>query len=375
MKKPPSGLWISSIIVTLCFAACVKSAAPNTPSNKQDSTSTPPDTTKTVSPPKTWVVSTIAGSGARGFADGDSTNSEFNNPQFVAIDLQGNVLVSDVANQRIRMISPANKVTTWTDDSIANLSLTSNTNPVFGNIFGLCVDSKNDVFAIDYNWIRKFTSPANSSVFAGQLLVGYKDSSIGTDADFQFLMHMTIDRQDNIFVTDYDMSNVFHVRKITPAGSVSTVQMQDNTGVNSNSSGSLWFDYGVAVDSADNIYVGSNTVIKKISPQGTVSIFAGGGSGYSPDGQGTAARFGGISDLTCDAAGNLWVVDGLYSSIRKVTPDGTVTTIAGNLGQGFADGPGATAQFLYPMGIAVARNGTIYVVDAGNNRIRKITQQ
>ena len=356
MKPLKTTLWMPSLAVLLLFSACVKSA--NTGSaNKQDSTTTT-QTDTTTTTPKTWVVSTIAGSGDRGYVDGDSTNAEFNNPQFVAVDLQGNVLVSDVANQVIRMISPAKKVTTWTSDSIANLSTTSNVNPVFGNIFGVCVDSKNDLFLIDYGWVREFTSPTSSAVFAGELLVGYTDG-IGTAADFQTLMHMTIDRQDNIFVTDYDMSGVWEVRKITPAGVVSTVQKQDNTNVNSNMASSTgWFDYAVAVDSTGNLYVGANSVIKKITQQGTVSILA--------------AGFSNITDMTCDGAGNLIVVDGPSCSIRKVTPGGTVTTIAGSLGQGFADGPGATAQFLYPMGVAVAKDGTIYVVDAGNNRIRKI---
>jgi NHL repeat len=354
----------------LFLTACTKSLNqdPNTSTSNSDSTGT-------VTPPKTYVVSTIAGSGNRGYADGDSSNAEFNNPQFVAIDLQGDLLVSDVANQVIRMISPAKKVTTWTSDSIANLSTTSNINPVFGNIFGLGVDSKNNLFLIDYGWVREFTSPTSSSVFAGELLVGYTDG-IGTAADFQTLMHMTIDRQDNIFVTDYDMTGVWQVRKITPAGAVSTVQKQDNTNVNSNMvSSSSWFDYAVAVDSAGNIYVGANTVIKKITPQGAVSIVAGGNFGNTPDGQGTQVGFSGITDMACDAAGNLIVVDGPSCSIRQVTPGGVVTTIAGSLGQGFADGSGAKAQFLDPMGVAVAKDGTIYVVDAGNNRIRKIAQQ
>ena len=354
----------------LFLTACTKSLNqdPNTSTGNSDSTGT-------VTPPKTYVVSTIAGSGNRGYADGDSTNAEFNNPQFVAIDAQGDLLVSDVANQVIRMISPARKVTTWTSDSIANLSTTSNINPVFGNIFGLGVDSKNNLFLIDYGWIREFTSPTSSSVFAGELLVGYTDG-VGTAADFQTLMHMAIDRQDNIFVTDYDMNGVWQVRKITPAGAVSTVQKQDNTNVNSNMiSSSSWFDYAIAVDSAGNIYVGANTVIKKITPQGSVSVVAGGNFGNTPDGQGTQVGFSGISDMACDAAGNLIVVDGASCSIRQVTPGGAVTTIAGSLGQGFADGTGAKAQFLDPMGVAVAKDGTIYVVDAGNNRIRKITPQ
>jgi hypothetical protein len=354
MKKPSTGLWLSSILVSLCFTACVKSAAPNTTSTK-DSTSHPDSTT-----PKTWYVSTFAGSGTAGFADG--------------IDPQGNLVVGDLGNQRIRKISPTRQVTTWTDDSIANLSLTDNTRPVFGNIFGIVVDSKSNIYDIDYSLVRQFSSPATGTIFAGQMLIGYKDS-IGTYADFNIIMHLAIDRQDNIYLPDYDMSNVSHIRKITPAGVVSTLSLQDNTGVSGNSTGTLWYDYAITVDSTGNIYVGSNgnTMIKKITPQGVVSVFAGSTMGLL-DGKGTAAMFGSVSDMACDAAGDVWVVDGVNSAIREVTPDGTVTTIAGGGGLNFADGPARQAFFHYPSGIAVAKDGTVYVVDNGNNRIRKIYQ-
>jgi hypothetical protein len=153
--------------------------------------------------------------------------------------------------------------------------------------------------------------------------------------------------------------------------------LQDNTGVNSNSGGSLWYLYSVAVDSADNIYVSAdqNTVIKKVTPQGNVTVFAGNGVGSLQDGKGAGASFSNITDMQCDAAGNLWVVDNLAGAVREVTPDGTVTTIAGGAGSGYVDGPAKQAQFKYPMGISLAKDGTIYVVDQGNFRIRKISAQ
>jgi NHL repeat len=369
MKKLPPALRVSSIVMVLFFAACVKTAntSPNGNPNGQDSTSGQ----GLNNIPKTWVVSSVAGSGMPGYVDGDSTLASFNNPQFIAIDLQGNLLVSDAGSSpRIREISPSRQVTTWASDTVGNVT------PLFDNIYGLVVDSKGDVFDDETGYIRKFTSPTNSAFFAGQLLQGYKDDT-GTNAVFDLTQHLAIDRQDNIFLSDYDMSNVFHLRKVTPAGVVTTLTLQDNTGVTSNSDGTLWYDYAIAVDSAGDIYVGAdmNTVIKKVTPQGNVSILAGNGVQTYKDGKGTGASFGNITDMTCDAAGNLWVVDGLVGVIRVVTPDGTVTSIAGIPGFGYVDGPAKQAQFKYPTGIAIAKDGTIYVVDNGNYRIRKIASQ
>jgi hypothetical protein len=370
MKKLLPILAGTTLAVSFVIVGCVKSAAPAASGTPADSTGTTNSPT-----PKSWYVSTFAGSGTAGFADGDSTLAEFSNAQCITIDPQGNLVVSDLGNQRIRKISPTRQVTTWTDDSIANLSLTDNTRPVFGNIFGIVVDSKSNIYDIDYSLVRQFSSPTTGTIFAGQMLIGYKDS-IGTYADFNIIMHLAIDRQDNIYLPDYDMNNVSHVRKITPGGVVSTLSLQDNTGITGNSNGSVWYDYAIAVDSTGNIYVGSNgnMMIKKITPQGVVSTFAGSSIGFA-DGKGTAAMFGSVSDMACDAAGDVWVVDGINSAIREVTPDGTVTTIAGGGGLNYADGPAKQAFFHYPSGIAVAKDGTVYVVDNGNNRIRKIYQQ
>jgi serine/threonine-protein kinase len=376
MKKLFSILWESSLAISLLFAACAKNAKSVTGTTPQDSTTTSkPDTTAksdTVATPKSWVVSTIAGSGMQGYSDGDSTQAEFNNPQDIAIDLQGNLLIGDDGpSSRIRMISPSHKVTTFASDTLGYVA-----NPLFDNVYGLVVDSKGDVFDNEENYIREFTPGGANRFFAGSLLVSYKDDT-GTAAHFNITMHMAIDRRDNIFLPDYDMSNIHHLREVTPAGVVTTLQIQDNTGISDNSNGSIWYDYPIAVDSADNLYVasGMGTLIKKVTPQGNVSIFAGSIIGGVQDGVGSQAGFGHIADMTCDAAGNLWVLDNFGVSIRKVTPNGAVSTIVGPGAMGYADGPAATAQFKYPSGIAVAKDGSIYVVDNGNFRIRKITPQ
>jgi sugar lactone lactonase YvrE len=131
---------------------------------------------------------------------------------------------------------------------------------------------------------------------------------------------------------------------------------------------------GIACDAAGNLYVTDDTSIRKITPAGVVTTLAGkAGSHHSVDGRGTAARFTGLYGIARDSAGNLYVTDA-SNTIRMITPAGVVTTLAGKAGVwGSADGQGAAARFDGPEGIVCDAFGTIYVADWGNNTIRKIT--
>jgi len=140
------------------------------------------------------------------------------------------------------------------------------------------------------------------------------------------------------------------------------------------------FDYpgGVAIDAAGNVYVADtqNNRIRKITPTGEVATLAGGGGSQSfADGTGAAARFNNPRSVAVDAAGYVYVADTQNHRIRKITPAGAVTTLAGSGMNGFADGTGTAAQLNGPYGVAVDSAGNIYVADMGNNRIRKITPQ
>jgi hypothetical protein len=132
--------------------------------------------------------------------------------------------------------------------------------------------------------------------------------------------------------------------------------------------------YGVALDPQGTLYVsdgGDNNRIRALRPNGAVVTLAGGVEGFL-DGQGAAARFNTPSGLALDATGNLYVADTGNHAIRKVTPDGVVTTLAGTGTPGYRDGPGAHAQFDGPMGVAVDAAGRVIVADAYNDRIRAI---
>lgn len=133
--------------------------------------------------------------------------------------------------------------------------------------------------------------------------------------------------------------------------------------------------FGVVLDSAGNVYVtdaGDNNRIRKITPEGLVSTLAGGAEGFA-DGQGSAAAFNTPSALAIGVNGDLYVADTGNNSIRKVSPQGLVTTVAGDGTAGYRDGPGRTAQFNGPVGVAVDKQGNVYVADTYNDRIRKIT--
>ncbi|MFT3791024.1 MAG: NHL repeat-containing protein [Rudaea sp.] len=136
-----------------------------------------------------------------------------------------------------------------------------------------------------------------------------------------------------------------------------------------------WSDpWGIAVDARGNVYVadaGNANRIRRIAADGSVSTLAGGGEGFK-DGSGAAAEFNTPSGLALDAAGNLYVADTGNHAIRKITPQGAVTTLAGTGTAGYRDGPAAQAQFDAPIGVAVDRSGKVYVADTYNDRIRAI---
>ena len=229
------------------------------------------------------------------------------------------------------------------------------------------------------NIIRKITPSGLVSTFAGQAGVqGSADATVGTNASFNNPFGLAIDSSNNLYVGDTG-NNI--IRKITPSGAVSTLAGSAGNAGSANGTGNMArfdFPFGIAVDTNGNMYVaeGSNEDIRKITPAGVVTTFVGlAGSYGTADGTGSAARFNWPSALAIDANGNLFVADNQNSTVRKVTPAGVVTTIAGFPGSGgAADGTGNVARFYNPNGLAVDAAGNIYVADTGNSAIRKVTQ-
>ena len=244
---------------------------------------------------------------------------------------------------------------------------------------GVALDSTGNVYVAD-TWnhtIRKTTPDGVVSTVAG---LAYKRGSAdgtGVNARFAFPFGVALDSAGNVYVADSDNATI---RKITPDGVVSTLAGLAGGYGRADGTGSVArfnSPAGVALDSAGNVYVadsGANT-IRKVTPGGVVTTLAGlAGSQGSVDGTASDARFAEPRGITVDSASNVYVTDTYNPTIRKITPSGVVNTLAGLVGHwGSADGTGSVARFSAPAGLAVDDTDNVYVADGGDSTIRKIT--
>ncbi len=328
------------------------------------------------------VVTTIAGSpGNAGSADGTGTGASFHNPHSVAIDAAGNYWVSDAGNHTIRKVTPAGVVTTFAG-SAGSSGSTDGTGAAarFNTPQGLAFDASGNLFVADSsnNLLRKISAAGVVTTFAGSTNSPRSIDGTGTDARFQSPAGLAFDSNGTLYISDFFNHTL---RKATAAAVVTTwIGSPPRAGAadGSGSAGLFNGPYGVAVDSSRNVYVADtfNQTIRKISANGTVSVLAGlaGIAGFV-DATGSAARFNYPYGVAVDAAGNVYVADKNNNAIRKISAAGVVTTLAGSSSgsPGYADGTGTAARFLSPYGVAVDSSGNVYVADYGSSTIRKIT--
>jgi sugar lactone lactonase YvrE len=266
-------------------------------------------------------VSTFAGSTVKGDTNGTITTARFDCLYDITRDRHGNFYVSEAGNRRIRKIATTGEVTTLAGSTAGHVNGT------------------------------------------------------GTAAKFLSPSHIAIDSAGTMYVND---SNNYRIRKITANGAV-TDFAGSTVGYANGAGAAAKFNYpsGIAVDSTGNIYVSDsgNHRIRKITSAGVVATLAGSGVAGYTDNTGRAAKFNYPRGITVDSTGNIYVADN--NRIRKITPQGVVTTLAGSGVAGHVDGPNTTASFKYINGIVAANNGNsvnVYVTEYGSNCIRKITQ-
>jgi sugar lactone lactonase YvrE len=343
-------LWVACIAVTICARVAAQSS----------------------------VVTTFAGASGHGYADGANVNARFGLIQDVAVDSDGNLYAADYENCVVRKVAPDGTVST-----LAGLPGVSGARDGTGSaarfrfLFGLAVDASKNVYVADSgnHTIRKITPTGVVTTLAGSTGNAGTTDGTGSSARFNGPRGVAVDRSGNLYVTD---TGNYVIRKITPEGVVTTMAgLSGNPGTADGVASVARFSspYGVSVDAAGNVYVAENvtSTIRRISPDGTVLTLAGtAGMSGTANGTGSAARFSSPSFIEVDDAGNVYVPDRSNHTIRKVSPTGVVTTLAGG-SRGFLDGTGSGARFTNPTGVALDPSGTVYIADTYNFAIRKLS--
>ena len=371
------------------------------------------------------VVTTIAGT-ARRSVDGDGTSARFVNPGMLSIDLSTGDLLVPGSDNNVRKVTTAGDVyavstlfnynvgsppvqavcayitsagvsSIITTDNYSNLyqwiqsggtyvhntSLNAVSGPAYDG-WGLVVDSGNNIFMTDgqSNRIYKILPNGSYSIFAGTGFSAGSADGTGAAARFNGITGITIDSSNNLYASDTTNNTI---RKITPAGVVTTIAETAGLSGSTDAEGSAArfnSPWDIDIDASGNLYIADrgNNLIRKLTLNGatyTASTIAGSaGSPGSTDGTGSAARFNAPTGISVDSSGIIYVSDTNNDTIRKITSGGVVTTVAGLAGVtsvGSTDAIGTAAKFNSPWDIDIDSAGNLYVADRGNNLIRKLT--
>jgi len=317
--------------------------------------------------PANRIITTVAGNGTGGFAGdgGPATNALLASPYAVAVDGSGNLFIADYGNSRVRKVDTNGVITTvagtgsFTSSGDGSPAISAG----FDYVTAVAVDAGNNLYIADEDTgrIRKVGTNGIITTVAGSNLGLSGDGNAATNAQLSYLAGVAVDAVGNLFIADQGNSRV---RKVNASGIISTL---------ASSVGAC----GVAVDSADNVYVGSGTMsVYKVNASGTVTTVAGNG-GYGSGGDGGPATSASLNDPkgeAVDVFGNVFIADYGNNRIRQVNSAGIISTVAGRGGNNYyGDGGLATNAYIrQPIGVAVDAAGNVFFADQGNNRIRKI---
>ncbi len=354
------------------------------------------------STPEYETVATLAGRGkigplGGGYADGPAPHAQFHDPMGITVDADGKLYISDWVNHRIRTITPDGIVTTVAGSGTPGPYSDIVDGPVdtarFFGPEGLTMDDEGNVYVADTlnNRIRRISPEGMVTTVAGSgpgTVYGFDGALVDGPVDtarFNDPSDVAVDKAGILYVTDR-LNHV--IRKITPDGQVSTFAGNGRAGTTDGARRDASFELPnrIAIDKDGNLYVtegrfldfGERTYgfrVRKITPEGQVTTLAGTGEPGYRDGPALNAEFDVPIGVDVDIKGNVYIVDSGAHRIRRISPDGIVYTIAGNGQAGYSDGPALKAQFWYPTDIAVGPDGQLFVADWKNHRIRVITAE
>ena len=319
-------------------------------------------------------VAVLAGTGEPGAVDGPVESARFADPFGVAVDARGNVLVADGGEaNRIRLIQIDRGNVETISGSAEGFADSDAVSALFNTPSALAVDRTGNVFVADSgnNRIRKIDADRRVTTVAGSGGAGFKDGA-SREAEFDAPVGVAVDNKGQVLVADTYNDRI---RIILPDGEVKTLAGSGVRGHRDGPAEVAEFDTpcGVVADDDGNVFVAdtANNAIRMISTTGDVSTIAGGYRG-SYDGWGREASFDHPTGIAITHDGFLFVTDAGSGRVRRITPEGEVTTFAGGR-TGFAEGVGKHARFNGPTGIAVDRLGNIYVADSNNYSIRRLS--
>lgn len=316
------------------------------------------------------TVSTLAGQYNQGYVDGIGTQAQFRYPGGITIGNDDTIYVADCYNNCIRKISVDGTVTTLAGSTIAGLTNGIGLNAKFNFPTDVAVSNDGTVFVVDQgnHCVRKITTNGLVSTYAGSSQ-GFQDGN-AIDAQFNTPVGLVITIDGTIYIGD----QLNHrIRKITPDGIVSTFAgstsgLSDGNIINAKFNRPSF----IAIDPNNNLIVSDtfNQRVRKIS-NGNVSTIAGSTIGFY-DGNSNDAQFNQPSGIAISDDGTIFISDTFNNRIRKITSSGIVSTVAGS-NSGFQDGPTSTATFTYPTDLTIGSDGIIYISDYLNHSIRKLS--
>ncbi len=313
-------------------------------------------------------VSTFAGTGSAGNTNGAVAAASFNRPAGLIFDNSGNLFVSETANNDIREITPSGIVSTFAGTGISGAVNGPGSTATFNSPYQIAFDASGNMYVADGGnmIIRKITLAGIVSTLAGTGTQGSTDGTTLT-ATFDTPYGVAVDGAGNVYVADRGNSTI---REISLTGQVTTYAVLDGSGVPLNNTGLGY----LVIDASGNLYFGDSNQVKIILPSGPVNVIAGSTTSGFANGIGAAATFNKPIGIAVDALGNIYLGDAFNNGIRRITPAGLVTTVAGNGGNGAINGVSSTASFNTPFGVTIDNTGNfLYVADWGNNLIRKVT--
>jgi sugar lactone lactonase YvrE len=341
------------------------------------------------SAPSPPTISTVVGNGTEGLSGdgGPATAAQLRYPFHMVTDTAGNLFIADTGSNRIRKVTPAGVISTIA--GIGSISIGSGgdggpaTSAELATPESVAVDAAGNVYIADYDnsRVRKVTLNGTIQTVAGNGYWGFGgDGGPATSARIPHPAGIAVDTSGNLYIADESNNRI---RMVTPAGMISTVA--GNGGYEyfggdggPATSAQLYHPRGVAVDPEGNLFISDsgNSRIRKVTPAGVISTVAGNGiEGYSGDGgPATAAQLKWPNGITVDTAGNLFIADTRDHRIRKVTPAGVISTIAGNGMAAYEGdgGPATSAKLGTPYGVAVDSAGNLFIADTYNHRIRSV---